>query len=63
MSEYDRDPKGATTTIRHQIDSTPTGSRVTVRHEGFKGNPADCDNHAQGWERVLTWLLAHLHPA
>ena len=49
----------ATTTIRYQIDAIPTGSRVTVRHEGFGDDAADCEAHAQGWERVLEWLGSH----
>jgi uncharacterized protein YndB with AHSA1/START domain len=58
--KYDWDPRGSTTRIRYRIDTLPNGSRVTVRHEGFQGNPADCDAHALGWERVLGWLTTHL---
>lgn len=53
----------AVTTVRYRIDATPSGSRVTVRHEGFKEHAADCDAHAQGWERVLNWLGSHLNNA
>jgi len=54
----DWDP-GPATTIRYQIDTLPGGSRVTIRHEGFQGRAASCEGHAQGWERVLSWLTDH----
>jgi uncharacterized protein YndB with AHSA1/START domain len=47
------------TKIRYQVDTIPGGSRVTVRHEGFGSATASCESHAQGWERVLGWLVAH----
>jgi uncharacterized protein YndB with AHSA1/START domain len=56
--KYDWGP-GPTTTIRYQIDPIPGGSRVTVRHEGFGDQAQSCEDHALGWERVLTWLQTH----
>jgi len=51
---------GPATTLSYRIDSIPGGSRVTVRHDGFGDRTASCDSHAQGWERVLSWLKSHL---
>jgi uncharacterized protein YndB with AHSA1/START domain len=51
---------GPPTTIRYQLATIPGGTKVTVRHEGFGDRAASCDSHAQGWERVLGWLSAHL---
>lgn len=50
---------GPPTTITYRLEATPTGTRVTVRHAGFT-DPAACDSHGQGWERVLAWLGGHL---
>ena len=50
---------------RSSVDDTETtitfapidgGTRVIVRHEGFGDAQAACQNHAEGWERVLGWL-------
>lgn len=32
---------------------------LTVFHRGFAGE-ADCKDHAEGWERVLSSLQGHL---
>jgi uncharacterized protein YndB with AHSA1/START domain len=53
---------GPPTTIRYQIDPIPGGSRVTVWHEGFGAQAQACEDHALGWERVLSWLGAHFPP-
>jgi uncharacterized protein YndB with AHSA1/START domain len=53
---------GNETKITYSIDPVASGTRVTVRHEGFTGRPESCADHAQGWERVLGWLSAHLSP-
>lgn len=36
-----------------------TGTVVKVRHEGFGENHQSALEHAKGWERVLSWLLAY----
>ena len=51
-----------TTTIRYHLDPIPGGTRLTLRHDGFADRTASCDDHAEGWERVLGWLGAHLSP-
>lgn len=51
------------TRIVYTLDAIPTGTRVTVRHSGFVGQPAACDDHAQGWEGVLDWLAAYVAPS
>jgi uncharacterized protein YndB with AHSA1/START domain len=54
---------GNTTTITYRFDATPTGTRLTLRHTGFAGRPESCAGHANGWERVLGWLVGHVAPA
>ncbi len=51
---------GHTTTITYRLQPIAGGTRVTVRHEGFGDRVESCAGHAAGWERVLTWLAAHL---
>jgi uncharacterized protein YndB with AHSA1/START domain len=55
---YDWGP-AQVTTIRYQIDPISGGSRVTVWHEGFGDQVQSCEDHALGWEGVLTWLKDH----
>ena len=50
------------TTVTYRLDPIPTGTRVTVRHEGFAGVDEAADYHAEGWVRVLRWLVAYLTP-
>jgi uncharacterized protein YndB with AHSA1/START domain len=57
----DWDP-GEPTVIRYQLESIPAGTRVTIRHEGFGERADSCRDHAEGWERVLTWLANHFGP-
>jgi uncharacterized protein YndB with AHSA1/START domain len=58
----DWDP-GPPTTIHFRLEATDTGTRLTLRHTGFVGRPESCQGHAEGWERVLTWLDGHFVPA
>jgi uncharacterized protein YndB with AHSA1/START domain len=51
--------EGAPSTVRYQLDSIPEGTRVTVQHDGFGDRAASCQGHADGWERVLSWLVKH----
>jgi uncharacterized protein YndB with AHSA1/START domain len=50
------------TKLTYTLDAIEGGTRVSVRHTGFT-NPASCDEHSSGWERVLDWLGGHLQPA
>jgi uncharacterized protein YndB with AHSA1/START domain len=50
---------GPPTTVRYQIDPIAGGSRVTVWHEGFGAQSQSCEDHALGWEGVLSWLRGH----
>jgi uncharacterized protein YndB with AHSA1/START domain len=56
------EPGETKTTITYLLDPIETGTRVTVRHAGFTSAKA-CDDHANGWERVLGWLGGYLQPA
>ena len=48
---------GDVTTVRYLIEPIAGGSRLTIRHTGFT-DPHSCQDHARGWERVLSWLTA-----
>lgn len=50
------------TTLTWRLDATATGTRVILRHEGFGPHAASCESHAQGLERVLSWLARHHAP-
>ena len=60
---YDWDPADSVTTITWRFEPTATGTRVVVRHEGFGEAHAACQNHADGWERVLGWLSSNFEEA
>jgi uncharacterized protein YndB with AHSA1/START domain len=51
---------GHETTITYRLEPIEGGTRLTLRHEGFAGRADSCSGHANGWERVLGWLSAHL---
>jgi uncharacterized protein YndB with AHSA1/START domain/uncharacterized protein YciI len=53
---------GNVTTVRYQLDPIEGGTRVTLSHDGFGDRAASCDGHAEGWERVLEWMKAHVSP-
>jgi uncharacterized protein YndB with AHSA1/START domain/uncharacterized protein YciI len=50
---------GASSTVRYLLEPIDGGTRVTVRHDGFGDRAASCQGHADGWERVLGWLVKH----
>lgn len=54
--KYDWDTSGSVTTITWRFEPIEGGTRVIVRHEGFGDLHDACAGHANGWERVLTWL-------
>ena len=33
-----------------------TGTLVRIRHSGFAGNVKACQDHGEGWKRVLGWM-------
>lgn len=49
------------TKVTYTLDAIPGGTRLTVRHEGFGRRSESCTSHANGWERVLVWLIAHVN--
>lgn len=57
--EYDWDPTNSVTTITWRLTTISGGTRVVIRHEGFGDAHEACAGHANGWERVLTWLTLH----
>jgi uncharacterized protein YndB with AHSA1/START domain len=60
---YDWDPGDSVTTITWRFEPIAGGTRVVVRHEGFGDAHDACQNHADGWERVLGWLSANFRAA
>lgn len=56
---YDWDPTKTVTTITWRLNAIPGGTRVVIRHEGFGDAQDACVGHANGWERVLSWLSQH----
>lgn len=55
----DWEPNASTTTITWRFTPIEGGTRVTVRHVGFGAAHDACAGHADGWERVLSWLSLH----
>lgn len=53
---------GASTIVTYTLAPTESGTRLTLRHEGFRGRPDSCRDHAIGWERVLDWLAGLVSP-
>jgi uncharacterized protein YndB with AHSA1/START domain len=50
------------TTITYLLDAIEGGTRLTLRHAGFGARRESCADHANGWERVLGWLIAFVAP-
>ena len=57
---HDWDAGHPITKVTYTLDAIPGGTRLTVRHEGFVRRAESCTSHANGWDRVLGWLVAHL---
>ncbi|HYQ45055.1 MAG TPA: SRPBCC domain-containing protein [Polyangiaceae bacterium] len=55
----DWDTTNRVTTITWRLTTIEGGTRVVIRHEGFGDAHELCASHANGWERVLSWLSAH----
>jgi len=53
---------GEKTKVTYTLDAIDGGTRVTVCHSGFAA-AASCQNHGNGWPRVLGLLGAHCEPA
>jgi uncharacterized protein YndB with AHSA1/START domain len=51
---------GSNTTFSYDLEEIEGGTRVTVHHSGFTERAQSCQDHAMGWERVLTWLTTYL---
>ncbi|HTR51094.1 MAG TPA: SRPBCC domain-containing protein [Kofleriaceae bacterium] len=53
---------GEKTKVTYTLDAIDGGTRVTVCHSGF-ATAASCQNHTNGWPRVLDLLGKHCEPA
>jgi uncharacterized protein YndB with AHSA1/START domain len=51
------------TTVSYRLQAIETGTRLTLRHSGFGDRVSACEDHTQGWERVLGWLRGHFASA
>ena len=49
------------TRVAYLLEPIPAGTRVTVQHSGFT-SAASCEDHGQGWVRVLDWLGGYTQP-
>lgn len=58
--EPDWDP-GSSTRVAYRLQPIDGGTRLTLRHTGFT-SAQSCNDHADGWTRVLGWLAAHVAP-
>jgi uncharacterized protein YndB with AHSA1/START domain len=52
---------GPATTVTYTLEPIAAGTRVTVHHAGFTSEQA-CEDHGNGWERVLDWLAGFAAP-
>ena len=62
--EFDFPPLGwRDTIITYRLTPTATGTRLVIKNEGFGPALEAAEQHAQGWERFLSYLQAHFQPA
>jgi uncharacterized protein YndB with AHSA1/START domain len=54
---------GPATRVTYLLEPIEGGTRITLRHEGFADAADACQSHAEGWERVFTWLSTWLEQA
>jgi uncharacterized protein YndB with AHSA1/START domain len=57
---YDWDGAGDETTLTYQLEAIKGGTRLKVQHTGFGAHKKACEDHANGWEMVLGWLVDYL---
>ncbi|HTV25338.1 MAG TPA: SRPBCC domain-containing protein [Polyangiaceae bacterium] len=50
---------GHVSTVTYRLEPIEGGTRLVLRHDGLTDRPDSCRGHTMGWERVLTWLVAH----
>ena len=46
--------------VRIELDPVPAGTRVTVVHSGLGAEKKRADGYGDGWNRVLSWLVARV---
>jgi uncharacterized protein YndB with AHSA1/START domain len=52
-------PIAEKTVIRYELEARGSGTRLCIHHTGFESE-LGCALHAEGWERVVTWLERYL---
>jgi len=58
--EWDHPTLGSSETrVTYLFEQSAIGTRLTVRHDGFAGRQSAAQEHAEGWERVLSWLSVY----
>ncbi len=48
------------TLVRWDLQPAAGGTLVRIRHSGFAKAPAAAQGHSEGWQRVISWMLAYL---
>jgi uncharacterized protein YndB with AHSA1/START domain len=56
-------PELPATTVTYRLEAVEGGTRITLKHEGFGNQAGSCRDHANGWERVFSWLTAFVAPS
>jgi uncharacterized protein YndB with AHSA1/START domain len=60
---YDWEGGGDETTLTYELEPIKGGTRLKLRHAGFGARKKACEEHANGWERVLGWLADYVQSA
>jgi uncharacterized protein YndB with AHSA1/START domain len=58
---YDWEEGAQETKLTYQLEAIEGGTRVKVQHTGFGSRKKACEDHANGWEQVLGWLVEYVH--
>jgi uncharacterized protein YndB with AHSA1/START domain len=54
------EPGSSPSNVRIELDPVPAGTRVTVVHSGLGAEKKRADGYGEGWNRVLSWLVARV---
>jgi len=49
-----------TTSVRWELRPQSNGTLVKLTHSGFAGRPAAAQDHAKGWQLVLSWAQGYV---
>lgn len=54
---------GHVSIVTYRLEPVEGGTRLVLRHDGLEGRADSCRGHTRGWQRVLSWLVAHTEAA